>query len=144
MKYLIAIRACLVLCLFCSFSFTSWAKDRAPLAINGAQTINLAQAKAYYMDGMAFIDIRRPYQYENRHIPGAINLFVNDQLNETNLRRYVQKGADFIIYGNGAHSLQAAQAVEKAISWGFHKVSYFRDGLRSWMQDRSPLVERSK
>lgn len=111
----------------------------SPETVDGAETINLEQAKLMHADGVKFIDVRSLRQFKKRHIPGAIHLYINDDFNQQNLLKHVKKSEPLIIYCNGAHCSLSYKAAEKAVEWGFTRVKYYRDGFRAWRKDGYPL-----
>ena len=135
LKYLL-----LALCLGASSSLLAESSEwRSPLTVEGTQTISLEQAKEYHGIGMVFIDVRSPRQYNKRHIPGAINLFIKDEFTEANLLKHVKKDTPFAIYCNGIHCSLSYKAAEKAVAWGFTQIKYFREGARAWRLDGNEL-----
>lgn len=53
----------LVLLAISTFSFSSFA-DKSPMTVEGATTVNAAEAKALFDSGVLFVDIRRNSDYE--------------------------------------------------------------------------------
>lgn len=105
---------------------------QSPLQVEGAETVDLQQARQLYQQGAVFVDVRNRKQYSKRHIPGAVNLFLNETFNQQNLLKYVQKDQPFIVYCNGVHCSLSHKAARKAVSWGFTQTKYFRGGMRHW------------
>ena len=105
---------------------------QSPESVQGTESISLDQAKALHDLGTVFIDVRSAKQYNKRHIPGAINLFLNDGFTEANLLRYVTKDTPFVIYCNGISCSLSYKSAEKAVAWGFTQVKYFRAGIKAW------------
>jgi rhodanese-related sulfurtransferase len=112
---------------------------QSPESVDGTETIGVDKAKALHDRGTVFIDVRSSRQYNKRHIPGAINLFLNDGFNEPNLLRYVTKETPFVIYCNGISCSLSYRAAEKAVAWGFTQVKYFRSGSKAWRLSGNPL-----
>lgn len=115
---------------------TRW---QSPELVQGTETISLDQAKALHDQGTVFIDVRSAKQYNKRHIPGAINLFLNDGFSEANLLKYVSKDTPFVIYCNGIFCSLSYKSAEKAVAWGFTRVKYFRAGAKAWRLSGNPL-----
>jgi len=108
-------------------------------SVEGTETISLAQAKVMHTEGVKFIDVRSPRQFNKRRISGAIHLYIKDGFNEVNLLKHVKKDEPFIVYCNGAHCSLSSKAAKKAVAWGFTKIKYYRDGFRAWRKDGNPL-----
>lgn len=124
---------------FSSVNAAESAKWQSPEFVEGTESINLQQAKKMHADGLIFIDVRSARQYNKRHIPGAIHLYVNDGFTEQNLLKHMQKDTPFAVYCNGAHCSLSYKAATKAVDWGFTQIKYFRDGARAWRLDGNPL-----
>lgn len=107
--------------------------------VEGAETVSLDQVKKMLADGVLFIDVRSARQFGKRHIPGAINLFVNEGFTEENLLKKINKDSDFVVYCNGANCGLSSKAARKAVLWGFTGVKYFREGVKAWRLDGNPL-----
>ena len=112
---------------------------QSPESVKGTETIGLDLAKALHDRGTVFIDVRSARQYNKRHIPGAINLFLNDGFSEANLLRSVNKDIPFVIYCNGISCSLSYKAAQKAVAWGFTQVKYFRAGIKAWRLSGNPL-----
>ena len=112
---------------------------QSPESVKGTETIGLDLAKALHDRGTVFIDVRSARQYNKRHIPGAINLFLNDGFSEANLLRSVNKDTPFVIYCNGISCSLSYKAAQKAVAWGFTQVKYFRAGIKAWRLSGNPL-----
>ena len=120
----------------------------APETVEGTETISLEQAKVMHAEGVKFVDVRSPRQYNKRHIPDAIHLYIKEGLkegfNEVNLLKHIKKDEPFIVYCNGAHCGLSSKAAKKAVAWEFTKIKYFRDGFRAWRKDGNPLEHGAK
>jgi len=126
--------------IFCSTVFAEGSSEwRAVEMVEGTETISLAQAKVMHAEGVKFFDVRSSRQFNKRHIPGAIHLYVKDSFTEENLLKHVKKDEPFIVYCNGAHCSLSSKAAKKAVAWGFTKIKYYRDGFRAWRKDGNPL-----
>lgn len=117
---------------------------KSPEAVDGTEAISLEQAKTMHAEGIKFVDVRSLRQYEKRHIPNAIHLYIKDRFNEVNLAKHVKKDEPFIVYCNGAHCSLSSKAAKKAVEWGYTKVKYYRDGFRAWRKDGNPLEYGTK
>ena len=116
------------------------AKWVSPETVAGTETVDLEQAKQMHADGVVFIDVRSPRQYRKRHIHGAINLYIKDNLSEETLLKHVAKDKPFVIYCNGISCSLSYRAAEKAVGWNFTQIKYFREGIFAWRRDGNPLA----
>jgi len=131
-----------IFAIFCLLSFSlATAADRweSPEAVNGTETIDLEQAKKMHAQGVIFIDVRSPRQYARRHISGALNLFLNDSFTEDNLLKVAKKESPLVLYCNGINCSLSYKAAERAVSWGFTNIKYFREGIRAWSMDGNAM-----
>ena len=127
---------------FCFLGFSvATAADRweSPETVDGSETIDLVQAKKMHQEGVIFIDVRSPRQYGNRHITGALNLFVNGSFTEENLLKVAKKDTPLVLYCNGINCSLSYKAAERAVIWGFSNIKYFREGIRAWSRAGNPM-----
>jgi len=110
----------------------AYAKSPAPLTVKGAQTISTIQAKSLKNQGVTFIDVRRASDFQTSHIPWSIHLDLKLDLTEASLLNVVSKNQAVVFYCNGDQCQRSALASEKAVSWGWKKVLYYRGGFPDW------------
>jgi rhodanese-related sulfurtransferase len=82
--------------------------------------------------GAKFIDVRNPRLYARKHIPGAYHLDLKYVFSEETLGAAAAKDEPIIIYCSGVKCSRSYRAAEKALSWGYQKVYYFRGGIVDW------------
>lgn len=115
------------------------AADISAETVSGASTVDSAQAKQLFDDGAAFIDTRRDSDWDAGRIPDAFHLELKSNFTEASLSAEVGKNDPLVCYCNG-HSCRRAEAcAEKAVSWGFSKVYYYRDGFPAWKSAGYPV-----
>ncbi|MFQ5985706.1 MAG: rhodanese-like domain-containing protein, partial [Alphaproteobacteria bacterium] len=73
------------------------------------------------------------------HIPGAVLLDLKIDFSEATLVEVVDKGQEVVIYCAGPACLRSSKACAQAVSWGFKKVYYFRDGFPGWKAAGHPV-----
>ena len=122
-----------------SANATASGKWQSPEFVDGTESVDLEQAEKLHAMNVLFIDVRSSRQYGKRHIPGAINLFVNDGFSEQNLLKNIKKETPFVVYCNGTHCSLSYKAATAAVAWGFTGVKYFRGGARAWRLGGNPL-----
>jgi rhodanese-related sulfurtransferase len=105
---------------------------QSPETVSGATTISPAEAVQLFDEGVAFIDVREPSDYEAGRIPGAVHLDVKSALTQDALAEVVGADVPVVFYCNGHSCMRSSKAAEMAVSWGFGKVYYFRDGYPAW------------
>jgi rhodanese-related sulfurtransferase len=104
----------------------------SPTEINGATTVDAATAKQLFDRGVVFVDVRKNSDWEAGRVPGAVHLELKKVLSEDKLVKVASKATEIVMYCNGAKCMRSSKAAAKAVSWGFAKVYYFRDGFPAW------------
>ncbi len=105
----------------------------SPTEVEGATTVDVVMAKAIFDRGVPFVDVRSDYLYGAGHIPGAVHLSLSVAFgNESELAKVASKDQEVVIYCDGPTCSRSSRACKKAVSWGYKKVYYFRDGYPAW------------
>jgi len=120
-------------------SFSAHAKEDSPETVPGAQTIDVKQAKALFLQGVTFVDVRNNSDWEAGRIPTAVHLELKKVFSPTTLSKVVSKTEPVIFYCNSLKCHRAAKACAKAVSWGYQKVYYFRRGYPAWKNALEPI-----
>ena len=115
------------------------AKEEAPLAVDGAATVNTAEAKALFDQGVLFIDPRGDADFEAGRVPGAVHLPLKGGLSESSLSEVAKKDETLVFYCNGIKCGVSSEACAKAVAWGFTDVRYFREGFPGWEAAGYPI-----
>jgi len=111
----------------------AWADTKtSPMKVEGATTVDAVKAKALFDKGVIFVDTRKNKDWEAGRIPDAIHIELKKKFNETSLSAEVKKTEEVVFYCNGESCMRSSKATAKAVSWGFTKVYYFRDGFPAW------------
>ena len=111
----------------------------SPTEVEGAVTVSPAMAKALLDRGVPFVDVR-PDARRKGHIPGAVYLELKKVFSEATLSAVVGRDKGVVIYCGGPKCLRSSKACAKAVSWGFGKVYYFRDGFPGWRAAGYPVA----
>jgi len=120
-------------------SFSNAAGKVSPTSVDGATSVSAAEAKALFDKGAAFIDTRKDKDWNAGRIPDAIHLDVKKALSEDSLAKEVKKGEAVVMYCNGESCLRSSKGSAMAVSWGYSKVYYFRDGFPAWKAAGYPV-----
>jgi rhodanese-related sulfurtransferase/lipopolysaccharide biosynthesis regulator YciM len=110
------------------------------LSVDGTIKIDVAETKALIARGVPFIDVRAPLNYDNGHIPKAINLSVVTDLSKESLVEVAGKQDEVAFYCQGKSCPHAAYAAAKAVAWGYTRVYYFAGGFLAWDDEGYPVV----
>jgi len=110
-----------------------------PITVEGATTIDVAEATKLFENEIPFIDVRKDKDWEAGRIPEAYHLDVKKTLTEKALADIVKKDETVVFYCNGIKCLRSARASEKAVAWGYTDVKYFRTGFPAWKSAGNPV-----
>ena len=117
-----------------------FAADEVRERVDGAITIGTLTAKSLHDQGLIFIDVRRVEDFNNGHIPGSKNLPVSgERFTQENLIGLVKKDHGVVFYCNGIHCKGSSIASERAVSWGWSQVHYYREGWPEWKGAGLPI-----
>ncbi len=114
--------------------------DQSPMAISGARTINVFEAKSLYDQGAVFIDVRADEEWKIGHIDGAIHLDFQRDFSKLYGANGITRQTPLVIYCNSSNGLRSAYASAVSVYWGFRQVYYFRTGYFSWMLEDFPVT----
>ena len=111
----------------------------SPVTVNGATTVDTAKARELFDQEAAFVDVRSNSDWDAGRIPGAIHIELKKLYNKDSLGAEVKPDEALVIYCNGPSCPRSAQASEMAVSWGYSKVYYYRDGYPAWKSAGNPV-----
>ena len=103
---------------------------QSPTEVEGATTVDVATAKTLFDRDVPFLDVRSSNRYDAGHIPGAANL--STALTESELAEVAGNDQEVVIYCGGSNCHRSSGVCKRAVSWGWKKVYYFRDGYPGW------------
>lgn len=115
------------------------AGDQSPQTIEGATTVDTAQARSLFDQEAAFVDVRKDSDFDAGRIPGAIHLELKSKFTADSLAGEVKKDEPVVFYCNGHSCMRSSTASRMAVEWGFSKVHYYRDGFPAWKAAGNPV-----
>lgn len=118
--------------------FAALAED-SPETVPGANTVSVDAAYEFFEQGAAFIDVRKPSDFDNGHIPGAVHLDLKETFTEAAMAAVAGKSDPVVIYCNGWSCMRSSKASAMAVSWGYKNVQYLRDGFPGWDAAALPI-----
>ncbi len=125
---------------FAFFSAAAQASDVSPMEIKGATTVDAHAAKALFDAEALFVDVRKDSDWDAGRVPGAVHLDnKKGKFTEAALSAEIGKDDQVVIYCNGEKCPRSAKGCEDAVSWGFTRVYYFRDGFPAWKSAGYPV-----
>lgn len=113
---------------------------KGELSVERTIKVDVTEARALLARGVLFIDVRAPPNYDNGHLPGAVNLSLVTGLSRESLAKVAGKEDEVAFYCHGRNCTHAAYAAAKAIAWGYTRVYYFAGGFQDWDDEGYPLV----
>ncbi len=121
-----------------------WANSRsvAPESIPGAVMVSAEEVIELILTSpeLVVIDSRKKNEYSKGHIESAVNLLNADMQPEMLAELVPDKSGAILFYCNGIHCLRSADAVSKALSWGYENIFWFRGGWQEWTEKRLPMI----
>ena len=118
---------------------TVWAKADSPVQIPGATTVDVAQAKQLFMQGVKFIDVRSYSDWNAGRIPLAYHIELKKEFTREALANVVAQDEPVVFYCNSLKCHRSAKASKKAVEWGYRRVYYFRLGFPNWKKAMNPI-----
>ena len=122
----------LLFCLLLSVAHAESSAWRSPLAVPGATTVSVAEAKRLHDLGVSFVDVRNPRLYQRKHIPGAHHLDLKNGFSRDALEALIAPDEPLLLYCSGVKCSRSSRAAKLAVSWGYQRVYYFREGVIGW------------
>lgn len=116
-------------------------EQRREKQFQGVKTINLAQAYESFQEGRTlFIDARKPEEYGELHIAGAVNLPPEKLKEQDNpALTSIAKERRIVVYCGEVNCDLALKVAEKLQSAGFTQVAAFLGGFRAWDEAGYPV-----
>lgn len=103
----------------------------APLQVDGAVTVNALQARQLYEHGVLFIDVRAPREWSWGHVHGALHMALDGRFADLAEASWPRQ-MPMVLYCDSEVCPDSAEAVRRAVSWGYQQVYYFRTGYFAW------------
>ncbi len=76
------------------------------------------------------VDVLSPESYEEEHIPGSINIPLEDIENKA--KELLKKDKEIVVYCGSFQCTMSSQATEKLTALGYKDVYCFEGGLQRW------------
>jgi len=108
------------------------AKKVSPETVDGATTVSTQEAKQLFDRGIVFIDVRSNRDWEAGRIPGSVHIELKHEFTQQSLGAVVSKDQPVVLYCNSIGCMRSSHASQKAVSWGYSKIYYYRLGFPDW------------
>lgn len=122
-----------------SISSFALAGDVSPKTVDGATTVDTAQARELFDNEALFVDVRKNSDWDAGRIPGAVHLELKKVFSEETLSAEAGKDEPIVIYCNGESCMRSSAGSAQAVGWGFSKIYYYRDGFPAWKAASNPV-----
>jgi rhodanese-related sulfurtransferase len=117
-------------------------KPHAPESIQNVTIVTAEQVVDMIIadPDLIVIDSRKKTEYLKGHIEGSINI-LNTRLKREDLERISpDKSSEILFYCNGTRCLRSSDSINKAKSWGYTNLIWFRGGWKEWTDKRLPVI----
>ena len=115
---------------------TAWAA--APERVHGASPLCVEDAAALHEQGLLFVDVRAPGEFEAGCIPHALNIEFR-RFQQHTLAEFVADDRPFVVYNGGAMCPRGAVCAGRAATFGYGRVYFFRGGFEAWVAAGNPV-----
>ena len=88
-------------------------------------------------ESLLLIDVRTDLEFDQGHLPGAININLYSKSFEQQVSEYDRNRPVYVYCRTGHRSQTAA---EKLISMGFREVYSLEGGMMRWQRARKPVI----
>ncbi len=112
---------------------------RGEFDVDGATEVQPEEARALLDRGVRFVDVRAHVDYENGHVPGAINLSLVFDLKQDALAKVASPDDEVVFYCHTKYCEYSAYAAAKAVVWGYKRVYRFAGGFPAWKNAGYPI-----
>lgn len=106
--------------------------------ISRAQLYN----KMLQQDSMMVVEVLSPESYKAFHLPGAVNVPMNERFEDHIQHMVSNKGQGVVVYCQHTECTASLEAAEKMNQLGYHHVYDYEGGKDDWVAAGFPL-ERS-
>lgn len=118
-------------------------KPTAPEEIEGATNLTAEQVVELILNTpeLVIIDARKDEEYAKGHIEAAVSLLDTTMDQQSLAALATTKATPLLFYCNGERCMRSTNAARKALSWGYHKVYWFRGGWVEWRAKQLPVAK---
>lgn len=93
------------------------------------------------MDDLVIVDARKNSDREKGWIEGSVGLPNTDTTAETLAKVSGDKAKPILFYCNGVKCGRSYESAQKAMSYGYNKIYWFRGGMEEWEAKGLPVVK---
>lgn len=108
-------------------------------SVAGATTVDTSAAKQLFDQGAVFVDLRKSNAWDAGRVPGAVHMDFKEQFSQEALEKAAKKTDAVVFYCSGVKCPRSSAACEQALSWGYSKVYYYREGFPGWQKAGHPV-----
>lgn len=92
--------------------------------------ISIAQADALLEEGLVVMDVRTPGEFNEGHLPEAVNIDWMGDSFDAQVQAQIQKDTPVLVYCQSGG--RSAKAVAKLEVLGYTKIYHMREGYSGW------------
>ncbi|MCX8011384.1 MAG: rhodanese-like domain-containing protein [Ignavibacteria bacterium] len=108
----------------------------------GVSDISIKKAlELLYYKQAVFIDARNPENYEQEHLPDAINIPYREFDNHIEKVFSLPKDTIIVTYCEGINCNMSHELAKNLAQFGFKKVYVMKEGISEWSRNSYPLVK---
>jgi len=93
--------------------------------------------KIEHGDDFALVEVLPPEQYEEYHLPGAINIPLGDDFENKAERALSDKNQEIVVYCSDQNCSASPAAADKLRRLGYRRVLAYQLGKRDWRRTSS-------
>lgn len=118
-------------------------KPIAPAALTGATLVSAEQLVELIetVPELLIIDARHHDEFAKGHIEGALSMLDTEMTPALLARHARDKERPLLFYCNGERCLRSSNAAQKAASWGYRRIYWFRGGWQEWTGKALPVSQ---
>jgi rhodanese-related sulfurtransferase len=90
---------------------------------------------------VAIIEVLSPDQYEQGHLPGAMNIPFGEGFDEAMQQAIPDKNAEVVVYCANKQCQASPKAARRLDELGYEHVYDYEDGKAGWKEADLPLVQ---
>jgi rhodanese-related sulfurtransferase len=116
-------------------------KQSVPESIDGTSRVTAEEVIELVgkQPDLVIIDARKVSDHEKGFIEGSISLPDTETTPESLASHVASKDTPVLFYCNGVKCGRSVKSAEKAVSWGYKNVHWFRGGWEEWIEKGYPV-----
>jgi rhodanese-related sulfurtransferase len=92
-------------------------------------------------NNLVLVEVLSPEQYKTGHIPGAINIPLDDEFDRAVQEAIADKSKDVVVYCASKDCHASPEAAQRMDELGYQHVYDYEEGKADWQDAGLPLVQ---